>query len=226
MAADYNRQYVARRNTSSGSAKQLLYVFISFLLGYLSASIFDFTSLKHWMDTQLLAQHRELVATKVKSQPAHVPAPKFEFYTLLANEHRESLRAVNHEQLSIKPASALVHTSSIKAADVIKVTDTTKAQVLSSKPVQISAIKPAVVSSSETYLVQVAAFKTMQEVEHMKALLSLRGYVVRVTVINQHGVNWYRVNLGPFKSQMLAQKARVLIAQSEHMAGIIRKIDA
>jgi cell division protein FtsN len=75
------------------------------------------------------------------------------------------------------------------------------------------------------YLVQIASFKSKQEAERMKASLALKGFVVSIAVVNQQQAQWYRIILGPYASRTQAEKARSSLAQSEHLAGMIRRMD-
>ena len=216
MARDYGRR-PSKRNSSSIS-KQLLLVLVCFLFGYLSASIFDFTSLSSWVNSQLLAQHTVPTATKTAPQQAQLPKPKFEFYTLLASEHAVTKGPA--------PSSAQVVTksqpgSSPPVAQVAQVASV--ATVASVKP---SSSSSPVVTNKEAYLVQIGSFKSEQEAERMKAALTLKGFVVNVSAVTQQKTNWYRVTIGPFASRAQAISAQLSVARSEHITGMIRKMDA
>jgi cell division protein FtsN len=223
MVKDYRRKNSARRQ-SGGISKQLLLVLVCFLSGYLTASVFDFTSLSGWINTQLLAQH-PVPAGKQIAQP-NTPKPKFEFYTLLANERSTTEQA---------PASADVATAkpTITAPPADRVSQPPVKNLAGQVPAPAVAIETAkplpaepVILSKNTYLVQVAAFKSRQEAERMKAALVLKGFAVTISTISQQRINWYRVNLGPYASRPLAEKAQIAVARSEHIVGMIRKMDA
>ena len=60
---------------------------IIFLLGYIAASFLDIQKVGQWINTQVLAYHEVKPEAKPQQrQAANPPKPKFEFYTLLANE--------------------------------------------------------------------------------------------------------------------------------------------
>ena len=84
------RNYGSRRTIRSRSRgpNQFLVITVTFLLGYLTASFFDVGSISHWVNTQVLAHHeiKKTLDTMDVHQAAIPPKPKFEFYTLLANE--------------------------------------------------------------------------------------------------------------------------------------------
>jgi cell division protein FtsN len=63
-------------------------------------------------------------------------------------------------------------------------------------------------SSATRYLLQIASSKNFTEVDQLKAELTLLGYNVFVTKIKRGDDTWFRVNVGPFRSQAQAQKAR------------------
>ena len=221
MAKDFVRKNSVR---NSGSfSKQLLLVLVCFLLGYLSASIADLPTLISWAKTQLIAQYKVPAATKSTPTQAQLPKPKFEFYTLLANESKETASdaiAARNKIASIAAPKPMANknNSPVAAATTTAPAAITKAPVVAAKPVSPS--------SKDAYLVQVAAFKSRQEAERMKAALSLKGFSVYITVINQQKTNWFRVSLGPYATRPEAQKAQGDIARSQHIVGMIRKMDA
>ncbi len=85
MAKDYGNRRAARRNRGP---HQFLVIIVTFLFGYITASFLDVQTISQWVNTQVLAQHDdEKAPTKVAQEHKQVPPkPKFEFYTLLANE--------------------------------------------------------------------------------------------------------------------------------------------
>jgi cell division protein FtsN len=222
MAKEYGKRNSARNKGSV--SKPLLLVLISFLFGYLSASVFDYTSLSSWVNRQL-AQHVGPTAAKLTPQQAKLPKPKFEFYTLLASEHNSSDQITTATPTIVAPTQALTPTtpSTVSPANVAANKNGQVATVVTGKPVPIL---PQAVASKGTDLVQVAAFKSRQEAERMKASLVLKGFSVSITSINQRNMNWYRVNLGPYASRDQAAKAQGAVARSERIVGMIRKMDA
>lgn len=209
MAKDYGR--TPQKNHKSGFSKQLLLTLVSFLLGYLSALTVDFTSVKSWINTQLVAQNLSPVAPKPVLH-AQLPKPKFEFYTLLASGQQASPPKVSQPATAAQQAGTTVPVVKTQA-------------VVSAALANVVEAKPAVISK-DSYLVQVASFKSKQEAERMKASLTLKGFMVNVIAVNQQNTNWYRVALGPFASRSQAQKAQLSISKSEHIVGMIRKMDA
>ena len=225
MAKNYGKRNSARR--SGSVSKQLLLALVCFLFGYLSASVFDFASLTNWVNTQLLAQHTAPAAKNVVPQQAQLPKPKFEFYTLLANERNEA----GPQAAPVTPAApVVVAQATTTAATTTPVNPlTTKSPPVAvplGNAVPAKELSNQLVTAKEAYLVQVAAFKSKQEAERMKAALSLKGFLVNVAIVNQQKTSWYRVSIGPFTSKTQAQQAQVAVARSEHIVGMIRKMDA
>ena len=60
----------------------------------------------------------------------------------------------------------------------------------------------------------------------MKATLVIKGFAVNIAVVSQQKTNWYRVSLGPFHSKDDALRAQTNVARSEHIIGMVRKMDA
>ncbi len=213
MVKEYRRKNSARHRGSV--SKQLLLVLVCFLFGYLSASIFDFTSLSSWVNTQILAQHTIPAAIKTP-QVAQLPKPKFEFYTLLSSEHTNT--AV--QTPTAAQVVAAVPTQQNPAVNAAIVKNKTIASVPK------SASPPTPLLNKNSYLVQLASFKSRQEADRMKAMLAMKGFNVNVVLVTQQQLHWYRVILGPFSSRTQAEQARASISASEHLMGMVRKMDA
>lgn len=220
MAKEYGKRNSARNK--GNVSKPLLLVLVSFLFGYLSASVFDYTSLSSWVNRQL-AQHLGPTAAKLTPQQAQLPKPKFEFYTLLASEHNSGEQVATAAPTIVAPTTQALTPATPGTVNPAANKPAQVAAVITGKPVSIP--PPAVVSKG-TYLVQVAAFKSRQEAERMKASLVLKGFSVSITSINQRNMNWYRVNLGPYASRDQAAKAQGAVSRSERIVGMIRKMDA
>jgi cell division protein FtsN len=213
------REYHSKRSSRArkGGLSQLLVVTVTFVLGYLTASVFDMERLTAWVNTQLLA-HQELAlsANKPKTQEAAIaPKPKFEFYTLLANEKVANSQPVTNTAVNQQPTKLAVATA-IQAVATNAVTATTGQQV--AKIIN----KQPEVTAKGAYSVQVASFKARHDAEHMKGLLTLKGFNVHVVPINDatRG-NWFRVVVGPYSNRILAQRAQFDLAKREHLSGML-----
>lgn len=215
--------------------RQLILVCACFLIGYLSASFFDFTSLSSWVNAQI-AEHLRPTLGAPKVLEAELPKPKLEFYTMLANDNKAGPVA---EQLAINPpptataepvrASVIASVKLAREEPVLLLNKTEKAVVEAMGAPTVVAKPTAIISSSsnhESFFVQVGAFRSWQEAERMKDRLVKKGYRVRVSTVNQQSTSWYRVNLGPFSSRFLAVKAQGSVAREQHIIGMIRKMDA
>ncbi len=229
MARDYGKRNTSRQGTSF--SKQLLLVFVCFLVGYLSAAVFDIASVSRWINTQLLARQATSAATKAVPQQAVLPKPKFEFYTLLASERPDArVEAIKAAPVATAQATPPANPTAVATGT----TSTVSVAVNRNSPVSaplaiVVSAKPLpapVVNNKGAYLVQVAAFKSQQEADRMKAALVLKGFVVSISMVSQQNTNWYRVNIGPFASRAQAQQVQGAVARSEHIVGMIRKMDA
>lgn len=221
MARDYGKKN-SRRHRSS-TPKQLLLLLVSFLFGYLSASIFDFTSLTNWVNAQVLAKSVIPAAPTRVAEEAQLPKPKFEFYTLLATEHSAAV-PVSTASPTV-PVTAHAPPTTPVGEPVVKNAPIPAAPIKSEVAVAGKSSAWAVINK-ESYLVQVASFRSKQEAEHMRATLALKGFAANIVVVRQQQVSWYRVSIGPFSSKGQAEKAKLSVARSEHLMGMIRKMDA
>jgi cell division protein FtsN len=131
-----------------------------------------------------------------------LPKPQFEFYTLLTQEKAP---------LKLKPA----------------VVEPVVVAVAAPKPLPATiAVAPPVTDSKYKYLVQMASFQRQEDAEQMKASLTMKGLQARINTIKQQGGVWHRVVIGPFGSRQAAEKTQSEVARSEHISGIIRRMDA
>lgn len=238
------REYGTRRSSRSrrGAPHQVLVSVVIFLFGYITASFFDFATLTHWVNSQVLAHH-ELKKEPVKrtTQAAIPPKPKFEFYTLLANEKVPGSQPAAHLEAATQsvstPSATTALTSSTKAPSISSSSNRTpsthEVAVSSTATPPIKPNAPIVNKPGETkataasvgkgnYLVQVASFKARQDAEYMKGSLILKGFNVYIIPVS-HATkgNWFRVVVGPYANRMLAQKAQVTLAKNERLHGMI-----
>jgi cell division protein FtsN len=228
MARNYGTKRSSRQKGSV--PQQFLVISVTFLLGYLTATVFDIERISQWIKNQVLAT-QDLQQPSIKSEPKHtqIPAkPKFEFYTLLANEkarqqaNKSSNGAENHATTNPARASATV---AVAAAEAMThaVQESSKKNTSSVNPAQKTiGINPLTAKSSKgVYLVQVASFKQRRDAEQMKGMLTLKGFDVNVVTISYAGANWFRVVVGPFTNRNLAQRAQFSLAKNERLRGMV-----
>lgn len=224
MAKDYIRSRQTRQKSSA--PKQFFMVLASFLCGYLTATVFDFTSLTTWVNKNVLNQTKTEPAVKIVAKQQDLPKPKFEFYTLLSKDNSAPITVnrgaippsakigvpVTEQPSNSQTASTVTQLASQQAASQV-------ATVTESRPVTVAA--PA---NRESYLIQIASFPKRQDAEHVKATLVLKGFDVNIATTMQNKITWYRVIIGPFNSRQDAEKTQLAVARSEHMKGMIRKM--
>lgn len=231
MAKNYGKKTMGRRNSSGVGS--LMLAFVAFVFGYLIATVFDMNQLSGWVNTHMLAQQVAQSPTKPVSQQAQLPKPKFEFYTLLAKGQvgQPLPEAPVAQTAQAVPSTEPVHVASSHAPSVSAPLDLTVTQKLplheplvavqpGNKPIAVAAI------TTDKFLVQVGSFKNLREAEKMKASLVMKGFDVTISSSNQQQMSWYRVIIGPFESRTQAQKAQLAFARSEHIVGMVRKMDA
>jgi cell division protein FtsN len=230
MARDYGHRRSAKR---SSAPNQLLVIVVTFLLGYFTATIMDVQKLSQWINSEILAEHdpvKQPVKSAEQKQQA-IPKPKFEFYTLLANEKgvsQTSNRQGNPQQIAQSTDNNQQQTVNKSISNAAN--DSVKAvgADANNRVVQVSEARPVdnqqAMNRRGTYAVQVASFKTRQDAENMKAKLILKGYDVSVVPVSQPQGNWFRVVVGPYPDKSAAQSARINLAKTERLNGMIRSI--
>ena len=225
MAGQYRKKNSPRQRGSM--LGQLLLLGVVFVAGYLSASFYTFASVKAWISSQLLANNSAVIIKKPSVQQAQLPKPKFEFYTLLANEQVAKAPPSVPSPTPVTVAAAAAIPSKplplhAPLAPLAAVTTANPAPAVLAEKITSGLIA----NRKDAYLVQVASFKNMQEAERMKVSLVMKGFDVKIVAIRQQQISWYRVIIGPFASRAQAQQAQVAFAKREHIMGMIRKMDA
>lgn len=208
MARDYSKPGPSGHHKKNKTSRFKL-VFLSFLVGYLAASLIHLEGIGSWLEKQKTIYFQQPASQAPKKakpiQKAELPKPKFEFYTLLTKENQS--------------------TSSVK----------TSAQVKEARPSSVkSATSPvakveeahAPLKPTSKYLIQVASFRNMKDAERLKASLTLKGFDVSINENDQGSNHWYRVVIGPYSDLIKAEKAQTVIARNERVMGIILKQNA
>lgn len=235
------RQYSSNKRSSrqkGGAPQQFLIVIVTFMLGYLTATVFNAEKLTNWLSTQVLEHSQEKKrppkAEVQQAQQTQVPPkPKFEFYTLLANEKAGG----STNQASVNAAANRPANHSTPAASATRVASTAAVAAATVRPVPkpvqqhapvnaVTTAKAPIINTTQAnrgnYLIQVAAFKVRQDAEHMKGMLILKGFSVSVVPITHQAKGvWYRVVVGPYANRVLAQRAQETLARNERLRGMV-----
>lgn len=228
MARDYGNRRSTKRNSAPN---QLLVIVVTFVLGYFTATIMDIQKLSQWINKEILADSTPITHPAKVAEPKkhNVPKPKFEFYTLLANE-KAGIQA-NNRQDHTKPAAQQSNTNQqqvVNNAITATTTGSVKAVTNNLKPVQVTEARPVdnhrSTSRGGSFMVQVASFKTKQDADNMKAKLTLKGFDVSVIPVSNARGNWFRVVVGPFPDKAAAQVAQVNLSRNERLNGMITSI--
>lgn len=231
-------------------SRQMVVPLLGFFIGYLSASFLNMHQLNHWLNTHSPLDHLPASAKPVTAQASVPPKPKLEFYTLLTATSEppphstpvmEEVQPTVTENAQVSTIQPRMTPATQKPQDTPKpIASTTKTISMPLAPVA-SVIKPTVPTPSAhtpskkpviqtppnklAYNVQLAAFRTRQDAEKLKATLLLKGFEVNVNAVPSSTGTWFRVMVGPFASLAQAKRTQVVLAQRERMNGMIRKAD-
>jgi cell division protein FtsN len=212
------KQY-RRRNTAAsgrGLLRSLMLVCVSFFSGYLVASYLDVARLGNWLSS-LAPESSRLVPTPQLA--SHTQKPKLEFYTLLT---------ANHGAVAIPPRPAPIVAKGASVAHTTvatqRVAPATTLLAHETKP-EVKSVAQKASAAKLGYTIQVAALRTQQDAERMKASLLLRGFQVNVSSIASNDATWYRVMVGPCASRAQAEETQSVLVHRERMNGMIRTLD-
>lgn len=235
MAKHYKRPVMRRK---SNRLTLFLGIGISFAVGFfMGGGSLDMPQFNHWFNQN---GHPQTAVTATKEPPpiqqAVLPKPKLEFYTLLAKEPMAMAPVATASAVktaTVPPAVAAVATTEASNLANKKPSEPISPVTSSALVTPVTALKKPPVThpvtqvvSKESYTVQVAAFKTKQDAEHLKASLVLKGFPVVIATIAPPQGTWYRVMIGPFSSRQDAEKAQMTVAKTEHVTGMVRKMGA
>ena len=107
-----------------------------------------------------------------------------------------------------------------KAEQAAKAAEQAKAQKAAAAEATV-AKSPAAKSSSGRFAVQVAALKSVEDAERIRASLLMQGFSARIEQAEVKGQTWQRLRLGPFASREDAQATKQALAAAGHQAALI-----
>lgn len=208
MGQNYRKKSQPQSTSRFGFLTAVLFAFVT---GYITANVFDAESLRQWLSHSVQSFKTETTAAKPASSPqkAELPKPKFEFYTLLSKEHPDK-----------SAHKSLPNSHPMPSHEVREMSRAIQAKVREASPL------PPIKTTAHQYDVQLASYNKKTDAERLKAILIMKGFEAKIQQIDQSNGRWFRVVSGPFPSMREAEKAQLSIARSEHVMGIIRRLDA
>lgn len=154
--------------------------------------------------------HKQRISAESQAQKSN----RFDFYTVLPNmtmDVPDSNKQPSTVDLATKSEPHLTTASPELLAEVTKEI--------------IPVTQPTPDQAEPQFIVQVGAFRTLQQAEELKAQLALSGLQASVQTFEKAPNNtWHRVYVGPFtdKPQALAQQQRLQQTQALH--GLVLKM--
>jgi cell division protein FtsN len=73
-----------------------------------------------------------------------------------------------------------------------------------------------------SYLIQVGAFKAVEDAEQMRARMAILGFEARVSETEREGSVFHRVRLGPYGSIEELNKAKARVSENGIESAVIR----
>lgn len=107
-----------------------------------------------------------------------------------------------------------------KAEQAAKAAEQAKAQKAAAAEATV-AKAPAAKSTSGRFAVQVAALKSVEDAERIRANLLMQGFSARIEQAEVKGQTWQRLRLGPFASREDAQATKQALAAAGHQAALV-----
>lgn len=94
----------------------------------------------------------------------------------------------------------------------------------SRQPLRASASQASTLSAPEVsnhFSLQVASFRNFQEADKLKAQLTLLGFKAQTLEVMISGVQWVRVQVGPFNHEKTAKQAQILLRQHHYSSVLV-----
>ncbi|VEB37493.1 Sporulation domain-containing protein [Legionella sainthelensi] len=205
MAREYNNKRSSR--SRGGASHHFLLITVIFLLGYMAASFLDFETIMHWVNTQVLAHHdakKESAKPEAPQQAVIPPKPKFEFYTLLANEKTPASQANNATTAAQSTAAASTNVTNVQPASVANASPATSV-VTASSPTTVPVTNAVTTASATATSPQVKSNTTQGQQPAAPA----RAIATKTTPVSAGGN--YLVQVASFKARQ----------DAEHMKGTL-----
>lgn len=170
------------------------------------------------------------------------PEIKFEFYNILPNEKvadnvaTSATAAISPEQTQTvnKPTSeAAAAKATERDNTTAAATDMPKATAPATSTAKPATIKPtvsvptkqsmaAMVPPANGYNIQVVSVRNQKDAETISAKLKNDGFAVQTIKINANGTEWYRIQVGPFKTMDDALSAQMTLRKNNYHAILLK----
>lgn len=190
----------------------IMLAFIAFIFGYSTATIFDLEQVQGWINKKIQTKQDSKPQSYTQAKKKQVK-PRLEFYTLLPQD-KPRIKTKGAENI-INPPVDLSVTKKLPPPS----------HLTNNLPNEKTKEKLETQSQSiEKYMIQVASFKNKIEADKMRAELTIQGFDVSISTINQQQTNWYRVMIGPVSSKNEAEKLKITLTKQTRIDGMIRKV--
>lgn len=168
------------------------------------------------------------------------PEIKFEFYNILPNEKVADNAAIattpttTQTQTTNKPTSeAAAAKATEKSNTATSMTATPKATAPVTSTPKPATIKPtvpvptklstaAMVPPANGYNIQVVSVRNLKDAESISAKLKNDGFAIQMIKINANGTEWYRIQVGPYKTMDDALSAQMTLRKNNYHAILLK----
>jgi cell division protein FtsN len=178
---------------------------------------------------QKLQEEKKILMDKylVQEKEADIPQkeilnPSLEFF----NKPSQKETAITQQtapQPTPKPSTLVVNNNKPGKPEPLETKNESKA---SPAEIKIPKPPPEKLAESGSYIVQIGSYREEETAQSSMKRLSEKGYQahLRMKDIPQKGGKWYRVQIGPFKSRLEAEKAVIKLEHDGFKAVVLDKI--
>lgn len=246
-----NSRSSRQQQTSSGPSG-IVWLLMGVLVGLIIAGVFYLKNQTPHPAAFAPSEKTNTTNNKPAAQPSTAASSntqnlqtQFDFYNVLPSQKvvgpsgDEDTSVIDNQNATPTPAAAPANNAATPATTTTTstpvATPPTPAATSSStaSPAPVSAATPTIVKPKATnnvasdnkaasYVVQIGTYTGFNEVDQLKAQLSLSGFEVNVTPVQKNGKTLQRVWLGPYHSQAEAQTMQKQLQDNQISSKVLK----
>lgn len=87
---------------------------------------------------------------------------------------------------------------------------------------ELAKLQPNRLATGESYVLQVASFRSLGDADRLKANLALLGIETKIETVTANNETWHRVRLGPYRDMAAVEEARARLEENQVTAVLLK----